>query len=1393
MNTLRLTSSLLAITAATVLSAREVPGAGPRSGGQAGGGRAAACAPSTAKAELDLNNVRARIETGGNLWQDREGAGGPAYEVPKTPDNTGPNALFAGALWMGGLSPDNVLKLAAVRFRQVGNDYWPGPLTAYDTINHTGDASIDGSVCTEFDRTWKTYRMDAQRQDAYFRCLADPLCDPAVEFAGYTVPGYFFEWPAHGDVSKGQDYNLAPYFDSPYGEQDVYDPENGDYPGYDLKGVIDCKAKRREDAVPLFGDQNIWWVFNDKGNTHTESGGQPIGMEIRAQAFAFSTNDEINNMTFYNYVLINQGTQTLTQTYFGQWVDVDLGGANDDYVGCDVERGLGYGYNGDAVDENANGHPGYGGPNPPPPAIGVDFFEGPYQDYDGMDNPLTNNCQDAVDSLGIVYGGIGIGYGDDVTDNERYGMRAFVYHNNASGAIGDPNNAGQYYGYLKGIWGDNTPMTYGGNGYNPGGGGVRSYYMFPGSSDDLGWGTSCVPQPVWDEVTAGNAPEDRRFIQSAGPFTLEPGAYNNITVGVVYARAGGGGVDASINLMRQADDKAQSLFDNCFRILNGPDAPDMAIQELDRELILYLTNPQGSNNYNEAYVELDATIPAVSLVTTYETQTLYDTAGNVVGQFEVPTGTAEVNNDRNYRFQGYQIFQVVDATVSPDELTNTNKARLVAQVDIQDGISQLINWEANADLNMPVPVEKVNGRDTGVVHSFRILEDAFATGDPRLTNFKTYHFMALAYGYNNYQEYDPNTLTGQPYPYLAGRKSTTGSIRSYAGIPHKPSVENGGTVLNAQYGDGFEITRLEGQGNGGNRIAISKASLDAIVASPDGRINEVKYQKGLGPVNIKVVDPLKVPAGDFELWFTDTTTIPTPTAPVTYTRLQDASWMLVRLSSAPTSADTVRSTRTIQLQNEQLIPQWGLSVSIMQTLYGGIGDKYTKFLGSDPLGVPADWYAGIPDQEGEQVQNWIRSGSAVDETLEYPDNEGADPQQAYEKVMGGTWAPWAVIGRAKFQPGSEAFKTTQVNSMIKDSPSIQVVFTPDKNKWSRCVVVETCDTAAFTTPANVKKLYMRPVPSVDKNGIPTGSPGCNEGEATLVASTGMSWFPGYAVDAETGERLNIFFGENSFAGGGIGRDMLWNPSDQMYNDMGEPVFGGGHWIYVTANRKRYTTESLAANRMPQYDQCTYIRNKMGDNNATSVAAVYDGVSWVGSALLATGRQMLSAQQGLVPSELSIRLNVNKPYYIYAPPFANYTPAITNTNRNQGLPLYTFNTGSSVAETNVTSVGEDGLDLIGVVPNPYYGYSGYETTRLDNRVKFINLPRSCTISIYTVSGTLVRKYKKDNELTYLDWDLKNNYNVPISGGTYICHIEAPGLGERVIKWFGVMRPVDLQNF
>ena len=92
---------------------------------------------------------------------------------------------------------------------------------------------------------------------------------------------------------------------------------------------------------------------------------------------------------------------------------------------------------------------------------------------------------------------------------------------------------------------------------------------FQGDTDPLGWGDRGNPQAPWTEQTSNNTPNDRRFVQSAGPFVLKPGAINNITVGVVYARASGGNPFESVEVLRRADDKAQSLFENCFKVLDG--------------------------------------------------------------------------------------------------------------------------------------------------------------------------------------------------------------------------------------------------------------------------------------------------------------------------------------------------------------------------------------------------------------------------------------------------------------------------------------------------------------------------------------------------------------------------------------------------------------------------------------------------------------------------------------------------------------------------------------------------------------------------------------------------------------------------------------------------------
>ena len=1322
--------------------------------------RAAECAPATGATELDLNNVRALVNTGGNLWFDQITA---RYEVPK---GSGHTVIYSGALWLAGTDVNNQLKCAAVQFR-AGNDYWAGPLT------ETGEAEIDPETCLQYDKHFTVTRQEVSEFDAWWKAgeidAENGTNTQSEDFPGYQIPDIISDWPAHGNVSLGQDFYLAPFYDRD--GDGVYNPAGaGDYPWYDINGDIDCLSAD-DRRVTLFGDKTLWWVFNDKGNIHTESGADPIGMEIKAQAFAFATNDEINNMTFYNYELINRGTQTLFDTYFGTWIDTDLGGYDDDYVGCDVGRGLGYCYNGDAFDESFGYALGFGAN---PPAVAVDFFEGPYQDNDGIDNAVGIGPAEALN---------GLGYGDAIADNERYGMRRFLYHNRAGQgnlAQTPPSTGIDYYNYLRGIWKDGTKFVYGGSAHvsdpdaDPN---INCDFMFPGDSDPLSWGTGGIPVPEWTEQSAGNVPFDRRFMQSAGPFTLLPGAVNNITVGVIYARSYTGDPFSSVEAVRVADDKAQSLFENCFKVLDGPDAPAVDVQEMDREIILTLKNPASSNNAGEDYEELDPFIPegaSESVVTfTLDTSTMQYTSDTLV---------QTVIYDRLYRFQGYQIYQVKEATVGPQDLGDANLARLVAQCDIKDGVTQLINHEYNESLDASVPVEQVHGADEGIQHSFRLTEDFFAQGDRRLVNHKTYYYLAIAYAYNNYKTFDPtdaDALDGQKFPYKGSRKSATGSISAVAAIPHITSPELGGTVANSAYGDGVEITRIEGQGNGSLILDFTEASEASIVSN--WRMSEPTYKAGQGPINVKIIDPLNVPEGRFRLSFLEDN----------QGDLDSSMWYMIPQgdittvdgSKTYTSLDTFFSDQGITLINEQLFPEFGFSVAIEQYQYRAVGaDRFTEFIEATVTYADSSrqWLTGIGDIDGFSPLNWIRSGTS-EETMPpndiYNDYLGIDDDQVFEGILGGSFAPWRLVADEPGGPVGPNFANTISMPDIADVHSIDIVVTSDRSKWTRCGVIETQEDNVLAE-GGADKSSLREAPSVDKSGRSAGDPGYNAAEGDLNGTTGMGWFPGYAVDLETGERLNMAFGEDSWQAGENGRDMLWNPGTRVFSDVvgGDAgyLMGGKHYIYVYNNDRRITGDQT---RMPSYDQGEFLNTNLNGSNGQKIK-VWRSTMWVGLPLTVEGQDFLS-------NDVRVRIRVKKPYETY--------DTQTGNAQNDWRPMYEFGADGLTTEVGNSAMADTALDLINVVPNPYYAYNSYEVNRIDTRIKIVNLPQVCTIKIYNIGGILVRTLTKDGPQTYLDWDLKNQSGIPIAGGVYVMHVDVPEVGEKVLKWFGALRPADLENF
>ncbi|MCX6224106.1 MAG: hypothetical protein NTV01_05065, partial [Bacteroidia bacterium] len=159
------------------------------------------------------------------------------------------------------------------------------------------------------------------------------------------------------------------------------------------------------------------------------------------------------------------------------------------------------------------------------------------------------------------------------------------------------------------------------------------------------------------------------------------------------------------------------------------------------------------------------------------------------------------------------------------------------------------------------------------------------------------------------------------------------------------------------------------------------------------------------------------------------------------------------------------------------------------------------------------------------------------------------------------------------------------------------------------------------------------------------------------------------------------------------------------------------------------------------------------------------------------------------NDIKIRLRVVGQYCVGVHDYAVPDSLALNANK----PMYEFNTKNIATQRNDNKTAKAALKLIRVVPNPFYGFSSYGRTQLDDLVKITNLPATCTVSIYTLNGNLIRRVTKDNSFNSLDWNLKNQYGIPIASGAYIVHIDAPGIGEKVVKFFGALRPQDLNSF
>ncbi len=350
----------------------------------------------------------------------------------------------------------------------------------------------------------------------------DELRVAAGTYAQGSSDFEFFPGPLNDDGTPPQPGGCAAY-------DDVWVVSRADIDDYEQNGTLTDDLRRwpfllgapvidgdgdpdnynlsAGDRPELEGDQMAWWIMNDAAGPHLTFMTDPLGLEVRVSAYAYAENEgPLAHTTFYRYQITYKGTAPLEDAYLGFWVDADLGQFTDDFIGSDSTLHLAYVYNGDNDDE------GGGGYGPRPPALGYTLLQGPVADPNGRDDDYDGMVDEEGEHLGMSYA-------MQVLKTGFQGIRT----------------SSDVYMRLQGKWNDGSPLTLGGDGFEDDLGLGPTNYVFSGQ-----------PPFFWSEENTGidertrggrNVPADRRFMLSSGPFSMQPGETEEVTLAIVWSQS----------------------------------------------------------------------------------------------------------------------------------------------------------------------------------------------------------------------------------------------------------------------------------------------------------------------------------------------------------------------------------------------------------------------------------------------------------------------------------------------------------------------------------------------------------------------------------------------------------------------------------------------------------------------------------------------------------------------------------------------------------------------------------------------------------------------------------------------------------------------------------------
>ena len=823
--------------------------------------------------------------------------------------------------------------------------------------------------------------------------------------------------------------------------------------------------------------------------------------------------------------------------------------------------------------------------------------------------------------------------------------------------------------------------------------------------------------------------DDRRIGSASGPFTMAAGDTQEVVVAEIVAGAIPG-VDriSAIGLLKFYDRQAQVAYDNNFDLPVPPPAPNVTVVGSE------------SGPLNGVYYGLDNKI--------------------VLNWGTNPSNylATENSNSKGYVFEGYNVYQLPNASASVSE------GRRIATYDLANGIGKIedLVFDVNTGSVVKLPVQF--GNDSGIKRYLEITGDVFNNGEPLINGIR-YYYAVTAYNYNPDPQVVPNNLEN-PIQIL--------------------------TIIPQSNTSGFEYGETQGS---------------TLTVTHNGTAD--------GVVDVKVIDPQVLTGHEYEVFFTERQEIRDnlgewiPAATVrrlfgpdtltgssidiaavygTNASLVDLNFSLDLVSVDDNWADGIVLTfpPQVQIVSAPSFEAGGGTVTpeiVGNTVILGLvdtsltedgifhGGEEWSFTVSGPLTLPVtiDWeifddgYSGGPlNAIGNTTVSSIGNLSRLAKYWNLRDVNTSTVKLENQSIIGGedifpkrddiptnigTNASTIVDG---FQTNVDVGYAAPTTLSPNNPPTVNGVETSySGDRWVDDNFIFT-DFTYFGYPDGLAStsfpLYGGAGGTADINLLQ------QDYELRWTGVTGDTTIGGVTITiTKSGGSIATLFGASGYSlanhplNPSPGTDEpftvripfeVWNlDANQQVNlafwdRSGNPTVTGGA-VWNTANRVY-----------------TWIVNTPYSPTVIDIASqsVADNATWNLVVYLST----------FTTGDI-VRINYDNPIQI-------------------GVDNYRFTPGAG-AYSQDRAVSE--VEKINVFPNPYYGVNSEELNKYNRFVTFTHLPAKATIRIFNLAGVLVQTIQKDDPGQFQRWNLANESGLPVASGLYIAYIELPELGETKI--------------